>query len=72
MYTLLNKQAQAHINNLSKGCTARKIWMVSRHGTRYPSGNDFNKLYNLPEVNICSIIFQTNVKLHFFDSCKKM
>lgn len=51
------------------GCTPEKIWIVSRHGTRYPSGNKMNKLkVKLPHVSHMSlkIYFQKTNKFFRF------
>ncbi|XP_069969884.1 multiple inositol polyphosphate phosphatase 1 [Penaeus vannamei] len=29
------------------GCAAKQIWLLNRHGTRYPTGNDMGQLYDV-------------------------
>lgn len=42
------------------GCTPEKIWIISRHGTRYPSGNKMDKLkHKLPHV--CHISLESAI-----------
>lgn len=37
-------------------CQPAKIWIVTRHGTRYPSSGSLKKLaQNIPDVNIMSM-----------------
>ncbi|KAK7068393.1 hypothetical protein SK128_007921 [Halocaridina rubra] len=38
-------------NNEVKDCKAQQVWLLNRHGTRYPTGNDMDRLVRvLPSV----------------------